>query len=224
MQGDGILVVDVGGNNVKLKHSAHDERRKTKSGPTLTPDAMVAAVRELAHDWTYDRVTIGCPGAVLEGRLVLEPVNLGKGWVAFDYQAAFDRPVRLVNDAVMQAIGSYAGGKMLFLGLGTGLGAALVGDHVAVPLEVAHLPYTKKFTFEDCVGKRGLDRLGQERWEKAVHDSVARLKAAMVADRVVLGGGNTKLLKKLPPDCTAGDNQNAFSGGVRLWQEQFRVL
>jgi polyphosphate glucokinase len=224
MQGEGILVVDVGGNNIKLKHSAENERRKTKSGPDLTPQAMVAAVRELVHDWTYDRVTIGCPGAVRDGKLVLEPVNLGDGWVGFDFTAAFDRPVRLINDAVMQAIGSYAGGKMLFLGLGTGLGGALVGDHVAVPLEVAHLPYKKKFTFEDCVGKRGLDRMGQRRWETAVHDTVARLKAAMVADRVVLGGGNTKLLKKLPADCTAGDNQNAFSGGVRLWQEQFRVL
>ena len=224
MQGEGILVVDVGGNNIKLKHSIENERRKTRSGPDLTPQAMVAAVRGLVHDWTYDRVTIGCPGAVRDGKLVLEPVNLGDGWVGFDFTAAFDRPVRLINDAVMQAIGSYAGGKMLFLGLGTGLGAALVGDHVAVPLEVAHLPYKKKFTFEDCVGKRGLDRMGQRRWETAVHDTVSRLKAAMVADHVVLGGGNTKLLKKLPADCTAGDNQNAFSGGVRLWQEQFRVL
>ncbi len=224
MKGEGILVVDVGGNNIKLKHGAHDERRKSRSGPDLTPDVMVAAVRELVHDWTYDRVTIGCPGAVRNGRMVLEPVNLGDGWVAFDFQAAFDRPVRLVNDAVMQAVGSYAGGKMLFLGLGTGLGAALVGDHVAVPLEVAHLPYRKKFTFEDCVGKRGLDRMGQKRWEKAVHDTVARLRAALVADYVVLGGGNTKLLKKLPEHSRAGDNQNAFAGGVRLWQEQFRVL
>jgi polyphosphate glucokinase len=224
MQGDGILVVDVGGNNIKLKHDAWDERRKTRSGPDLTPEAMVSAVRELAHDWTYDRVTIGSPGPVREGRMVLEPHNLGSGWLGFDFAAAFERPVRLVNDAVMQAIGSYAGGKMLFLGLGTGLGAALVGDHVAVPLEVAHLPYRKKFTFEDCVGKRGLDRMGQQRWEKAVHDTVARLKAAMVADYVVLGGGNTKLLKKLPESCTAGDNQNAFLGGVRVWREQFRVL
>jgi polyphosphate glucokinase len=185
---------------------------------------MVEAVRVLAHDWTYDRVTIGCPGAVRDGRLVLEPVNLGKGWLGFDFQAGFDRPVKLVNDAVMQAVGSYEGGKMLFLGLGTGLGAALVGDHVAVPLEVAHLPYRKAFTFEDCVGKRGLDRMGQKRWEKAVHDVVARLKAAPVADYVVLGGGNTKLLKKLPDDSRPGHNENAFVGGARIWQEQFRVL
>lgn len=224
MKGEGILVVDVGGNNIKLKHSARDQRRKTRSGPELTPQALVTAVRELVHDWPYDRVTIGCPGPIQGGRMVLEPHNLGTGWVDFDFQSAFDRPVKLVNDAVMQAIGSYAGGKMLFLGLGTGLGAALVGDHVAVPLEVAHLPYRKKYSFEDCVGKRGLDRMGQQRWEKAVHDTVARLKAAMVADYVVLGGGNTKLLKKLPEGSTAGDNQNAFTGGARLWQEQFRVL
>ncbi len=224
MQGEGILVVDIGGNNIKAKHSAHEERRKTSSGPALTPDAMVTALRELVHDWSYDRVTIGCPGAVRDGSLVREPVNLGSGWVGFDFAAAFARPVKLVNDAVMQAIGSYAGGKMLFLGLGTGLGAALVADHVVVPLEVAHLPYRKKFTFEDCVGKRGLERMGGKRWEKAVHDIVARLRAALVADHVVLGGGNTKLLNSLPEACSAGDNRNAFSGGVRLWQEQFRVL
>ena len=224
MQGQGILVVDIGGNNIKLKHSAIDERRKLKSGPDFTPEHMVEAVRSLAHDWRYDRVTIGCPGAVRNGRLVLEPVNLGQGWLDFDLGAAFERPVKLVNDAVMQAIGSYDGGKMLFLGLGTGLGAALVGDHVAVPLEVAHLPYRRKFTFEDCVGKRGLDRMGGKRWEKAVHDVVARLKAALVADHVVLGGGNARKLKVLPKDSRLGDNQNAFSGGVRIWQEQFRVL
>ena len=224
MKGTGILVVDIGGSNIKLKHDDADERRKVKSGPDLTPEAMVVAVRTLVTDWAYDRVTLGCPGAVRDGKLVLEPVNLGPGWVGFDFQAAFERPVKLVNDAVMQAIGSYDGGKMLFLGLGTGLGAALVGDHVAVPLEVAHLPYKGKFTFEDCVGKRGLERMGAKRWEKAVHDVTAKLKGALVADYVVLGGGNTKNLKKLPDDSRPGHNRNAFSGGVRIWQEQFRVL
>jgi polyphosphate glucokinase len=224
MKGNGILVVDIGGNNIKLKHDDADERRKVKSGSDLTPEAMVVAVRTLVTDWAYDRVTLGCPGAVRDGKLVLEPVNLGPGWIGFDFQAAFDRPVKLVNDAVMQAIGSYDGGKMLFLGLGTGLGAALVGDHVAVPLEVAHLPYKGKFTFEDCVGKRGLERMGAKRWEKAVHDVTAKLEAALVADYVVLGGGNTKLLKKLPDRSRPGHNRNAFSGGVRIWQEQFRVL
>lgn len=224
MQGAGILVIDVGGNNIKIMRNADGDRRKTKSGSELTPGAMVEAVRALAHDWAYDRVTVGVPGAVRGGRMVLEPHNLGMGWIDFDFQAAFDRPMVLVNDAVMQAVGSYDGDKMLFLGLGTGLGAALVGDHVAVPLEVAHLPYKKSFTFEDCVGKRGLDRMGQKRWEKAVHDVVERLKAATVADYVVLGGGNAKLLKKMPADSRPGSNENAFLGGTRIWQEHFRVL
>jgi len=224
MTGAGVLVVDVGGNNIKLKHSDHDERRKAKSGPETTPDRLVEAVRELAGDWSYDRITLGCPGAVRDGRLVREPVNLGSGWLGFDFAAAFDRPIKLVNDAVMQAIGSHDGGKMLFLGLGTGLGAALVGDRVAVPLEVAHLPYKKAFTFEDCVGKRGLDRMGEKRWEKAVHDVVARLRDALVADYVILGGGNAKLLTKLPEHSRPGHNRNAFLGGVRIWQEEFRVL
>lgn len=224
MTAAGVLVVDIGGNNIKLKHSDLDERRKTRSGPETTPERLVEAVRELAGDWAFARITLGCPGAVRDGSLVREPVNLGDGWVGFDFAAAFDKPVKLVNDAVMQAIGSYDGGKMLFLGLGTGLGAALVGEHVAVPLEVAHLPYEKGFTFEDCVGKRGLDRLGQKRWEKAVHDVVGRLKDALVADYIVLGGGNTKLLKKLPAHSRPGHNRNAFRGGVRIWQEDFRVL
>ena len=218
------LVVDVGGNNIKLKHSAVEERRKTRSGPATTPAQAVKAVQDLAADWPVDRITIGCPGAVRDGRMVLEPVNLGKGWVGFDFAAAFDKPVRLVNDAVMQAIGSYDGGKMLFLGLGTGLGAALVVDRVGISLEVAHLPYRDSYSFEDCVGKRGLDRLGAKRWEKAVHDVVARLTAGLVADYVVLGGGNVKRLKALPAGCRLGDNSNAFEGGVRIWQEQFRVF
>ena len=219
-----ILVVDVGGNNIKIKHAAHVEKRKAKSGPDMTPERMVEMVLEHAGDWTFDHVTIGYPGPVREGRLVLEPHNLGKGWTDFDFAAAFGRPVKVVNDAVMQAIGSYAGGKMLFLGLGTGLGAALVGDHVAVPLEVAHLPYRKKFTFEDCVGKRGLERMGKKDWQVLVHDVVERLRLALVADYVVLGGGNTKHLERMPLQCRPGDNENAFIGGIRIWQEHFRVL
>lgn len=224
MAGEQVLVVDIGGNNIKVRHSVHSERRKVRSGREMTPEQMASAVRELVHDWAYDRITIGCPGPVRDGRLVLEPVNLGSGWLGFDFASAFDKPIKLVNDAVMQAIGSYDGGKMLFLGLGTGLGAALVGHHVAVPLEVAHLPYRKKYTFEDCVGKRGLERMGPKRWEKAVHDVVERLRQALVADYVVLGGGNTKLLKALPSMSRPGDNENAFIGGFRVWQEDFRVL
>jgi polyphosphate glucokinase len=212
------LVVDVGGNNIKIKHSASTEKRKTPSGRKLTPDLLVAHIRALAADWSYERITIGCPGPVKGQRLMIEPVNLGTGWVGYDFAAALRMPVRLVNDAAMQALGSYEGGKMLFLGLGTGLGAALVVDSTVFPLEVAHLPYRGKFTFEDCVGARGLARMGPKRWEKAVHDTVARLKAALVADYVVLGGGNTKRLKALPADCRRGDNDNAFIGGLRIWE------
>lgn len=214
----GTLVVDVGGNNVKLLHSGSPERRKAPSGPKLTPQGLVACVNELSRGWQYERITIGCPGPVKGERLAIEPVNLGKGWQGFDFAAAFDRPVRLVNDAAMQALGSYDGGKMLFLGLGTGLGAALVVDSIVLPLEVAHLPYRGRFTFEDCVGSRGLLRMRPKRWEKAVTDTVARLKAALVADYVVLGGGNAKRLKVLPPGCRRGDNDNAFIGGFRIWE------
>jgi polyphosphate glucokinase len=215
----GILVVDVGGNNVKVRHSESAEKRKASSGPAMTPAQMVAKVRALTPDWEFDRVTVGLPGPVADNRLLIEPVNLGKGWLDFDFAAAFGRPTRVINDAAMQALGSHEGGKMLFLGLGTGLGACMVIDGIVIPLEVAHLPYRGKFTFEDCVGTRGLVRLKAGRWEKAVHDTVARLKAALVADYVVLGGGNAKKLKKLPKGSRRGSNDNAFVGGFRLWNE-----
>jgi polyphosphate glucokinase len=215
----GILVVDIGGNNVKVRHSAFTDKRKASSGPAMTPAQMVDKVRALTHDWEFDRVSIGCPGPVANDRLLIEPVNLGKGWVGFDFAAAFDKPTRVINDAAMQALGSYEGGKMLFLGLGTGLGACMVIDGIVLPLEVAHLPYRGKFSFEDCVGTRGLVRMKAARWEKAVHDTVAKLKAALVADYVVLGGGNMKKLKKLPKDSKRGNNDNAFTGGFRLWAD-----
>jgi polyphosphate glucokinase len=219
LSGQQILVVDVGGNNIKVRCSGSDERRKTPSGRTLTAEMMVEKVRDLAADWHYDVLTIGCPGPVKNDRITLQPVNLGPGWVGFDFAAAFGKPTRLLNDAAMQALGSYEGGKMLFLGLGTGLGAALVVEHIVLPLEVAHLPYKKRGTFEDHVGTRGLVRLGPKRWERAVHDVTARLKAALVADYIVLGGGNAKKLAKLPADCRPGDNENAFKGGFRVWQD-----
>ena len=215
----GILVVDVGGNNVKIRHSGSAEKRKAPSGPAMTPSEMVEKVCKLAADWSFDRISVGCPGPVANDRLLIEPVNLGKGWVDFDFAAAFGKPTRVINDAAMQALGSYEGGKMLFLGLGTGLGACLVVDGIVLPLEVAHLPYRGKFTFEDCVGTRGLVRMKQARWEKAVHDTVSRLKAALVADYVILGGGNTKKLKKLPKASRRGSNDNAFAGGFRLWAD-----
>jgi polyphosphate glucokinase len=215
-----VLVVDVGGTNVKILATGHEESRRFSSGPTLTAEQMVARVKDLAGDWKYDAVSIGYPGFMMRGRAIAEPHNLAPGWVGFDFQAAFGCPVKLINDAAMQALGSYQGGKMLFLGLGTGLGAAMIVDGVIEPMELAHLPY-KKGTFEDYVGQRGLVRRGKKKWREYVADVVARLAAALEPDDVVLGGGNVKNLKELPPGCRAGDNANAFLGGYRLWEEGF---
>jgi polyphosphate glucokinase len=213
-----VLVVDVGGTNVKFLATGQEQPRKFPSGPTLTPDRMVAHVKELAFDWPHDVVSIGYPGFVVRSRAVAEPHNLGPGWAGFDFQGAFGCPVKLINDAAMQALGSYQGGKMLFLGLGTGLGAAMIVDGVIEPMELAHLPY-KKATFEDYVGRRALDEKGKKKWRANVFDVVARLVAALEPDDVVLGGGNVKKLDVLPPGCRAGDNANAFLGGFRLWED-----
>ena len=213
-----VLVIDIGGSNVKILATGQKEPRKFPSGPRLTPERMVSRVKKLARDWKHDRVSIGYPGPVINGCVAVEPHNLGKGWVRFDYAAAFGRPVKLINDAAMQALGSYRGGTLLFLGLGTGLGSALVVDGTVVPMELAHLPY-RKATFEDYVGLRGLKRLGKRKWRQHVADVVARLIAALLSDDVVLGGGNVKHLKRLPPGCRAGDNANAFIGGFRLWEK-----
>ena len=212
-----ILVVDVGGTSVKILATGHEEPRKFPSGRTMTAQEMVATVKELAGDWQYDVVSIGYPGFVVRGRPITEPHNLALGWVGFDYQTAFGRPVKIINDAAMQALGSYKGGKLLFLGLGTGLGAAMVVDGIVEPMELGHLPY-RKGTYEDYVGIRGLERIGKKKWRRAVADVVDRLKAALQPDYVVLGGGNVKKLKELPPGCRAGDNANAFAGGFRLWE------
>ena len=214
-----ILVIDVGGTNVKLLASGQRQPRKFPSGPQLTPEQMVEGVLEATKDWDYDVITMGYPGPVMKNKLVLEPANLGPGWVDFDFEAAFGKPVKIINDAAMQALGSYQSGRMLFIGLGTGMGSALVIDGLVAPLELAHLPY-KKATFEDYVGRRGLERLGKRKWQQAVEDAVARLQAAMVADSVVLGGGNAKKLKRLPPGAKLGDNINAFRGGFRLWEDK----
>lgn len=211
-----ILVVDVGGSHVKILATGRREPRKFVSGPTMTPRQMVAGVEKLARGWKYDVVSIGYPGPVLHGRPVAEPHNLGRGWVRFDYRAAFGRPVRIINDAAMQALGGYKGGKMLFLGLGTGLGSALIVDGVVEPMELGHLPY-KKGTYEDYVGQRGLDKRGKKKWRRHVADVVAGFVAALEPDDVVLGGGNVRKLKELPDGCRAGDNANAFVGGFRLW-------
>jgi glucose-6-phosphate isomerase len=211
-----VLVVDVGGNSVKILATGQSERRSIPSGPTLTPGRMISEVKKLAEDWIYDAVSIGYPGPVVGGRPITEPYNLGRGWVGFDFEGAFGRPVKIVNDAAMQALGSYRGGKMLFLGLGTGLGSTIIVDGVVEPMELGHLPY-KKRTYEDYVGRAGLMRHGKKRWRKDVADVVARLVAALEPDETVLGGGNTKKLDTLPPNCRAGDNANAFRGGFKLW-------
>jgi len=211
-----VLVVDVGGTSVKILASGQDQHRSFLSGPTLTPRQMASAVKKLARDWDYDAVSIGYPGPVLCGRPIAEPYNLGRGWVGFDFAAAFGHPVQVVNDAAMQALGSYKGGKMLFLGLGTGLGSAMIVDGIVEPMELAHLPY-KKGTFEDYVGRAGLERHGKKKWRRHVADVVARLIAALEPDDTVIGGGNVKKLDPLPPHARAGDNANAFRGGFRLW-------
>jgi len=212
-----ILVVDIGGTNVKVLATGQNTPRKFPSGPALTPKQMVSGVKELAQGWKYDAVSIGYPGPVRHGRPVSEPHNLAKGWVGFNYRAAFGHPVKIINDAAMQALGSYEGGKMLFLGLGTGLGSTLILDGVVQPMELGHLPY-KKGTFEDYVGIRGLEKRGKRKWRSDVEDTVTRLVAALQVDTVVLGGGNVKKLKVLPPGCRAGVNANAFLGGFRLWE------
>ena len=213
-----ILIVDVGGNNVKLLVSGQKAPRKVPSGPTLTAARMAASVRKALAGWKYDAVAIGFPGPVKDGRPAQEPVNLGRGWVRFDYARAFGKPVRMVNDAVMQALGSYRGGRMLFLGLGTGLGAALVVEGHVQPLEIAHLPYRSGKTYEDFLGRRGQDRMGKKRWRRLVWEIVPRLRDAFQVDEVVLGGGNVKQLKALPPGCRLGANAHAFVGGLRLWE------
>jgi len=212
-----ILVLDIGGTNVKVAGTGRAEAIKIPSGPKLTPARMVAEVKKSIKGWNYDAVSIGYPGMVAHGHPAHDPRNLGPGWVGFDFHKAFGRPVRLINDAAMQALGSYDGGRMLFLGLGTGLGSAMVADGVLEPLELAHLPYRNGKTFEDFTGLRGLEKLGKKKWRKNVDRIVKYFTWALGADHVVLGGGNAKKLKKLPPKCRLGDNSLAIKGGLRLW-------
>jgi polyphosphate glucokinase len=213
-----VLVIDVGGTHVKILATGKKVERRMDSGPKLTAEQMVTGVRALAQGWKYDRVAMGYPGPVVRNKPAREPYNLGKGWVDLDYDAAFGCPVKIINDAAMQALGGYQGGRMLFLGLGTGLGSALIADGVIVPMELAHLPY-KKATFEDYVGERALERDGKKKWRKHVADVVARLVAALEPEDVVLGGGNSAKLTDLPPRCRLGNNANAFPGGFRLWEQ-----
>jgi polyphosphate glucokinase len=212
-----VLVIDVGGNHVKILATGQKQSREFPSGPTLTAKQMVAGVKKLAGNWKYNAVSIGYPGPVIRNRPLAEPHNLGRGWMGFDFKAAFNRPVKVVNDAAMQALGSYKRGRMLFLGLGTGLGSAMIVNGILEPMELGHLPY-KKSTYEGYVGVRGLQKRGKKKWRRSVADVVSRLVAALEPDDVVIGGGNVKKLKKLPEGCRMGANANAFRGGFRLWE------
>lgn len=213
-----ILVIDVGGSHIKFRMGARGPIQKFVSGPDMTAAEMAAQVCKLARNLPYQAVSIGYPGLVLRGQIAAEPFNLGPGWAGYDFRKAFGRPVRVINDATMQALGSYEGGRMLFLGLGTGLGATLILDGTVEPMEIGHMPYKSGRTFEDYVGERGRERLGNKKWRKAVAEVVARLKEVLEADYVVLGGGNALRLKELPKGARLGDNLNAFKGGLNLWR------
>jgi polyphosphate glucokinase len=217
-----VLVIDVGGTHVKLLATGQKQKLEFVSGPRMTARKMVSDVKKAvkAAGWKFDVISMGYPGSVLHNRPMVEPHNLGKGWVKFDFKRAFGHPIKIINDAAMQAMGSYKGGRMLFLGLGTGLGSALIVDSVIEPLELAHLPFKKGKTFEDYVGLKGLQRLGKKKWRRCVAEVVGELRAATQAEYVVVGGGNARLLKKLPSNTFVGDNNNAFRGGFRLWKSQ----
>lgn len=212
-----VLAIDIGGSHVKTRVFGRRELRQFESGPDLTPRQMVAQVHKMTGDWTYDAVSMGYPGVVLHGRVVAEPHNLGPGWVGFDFRKAFGRPTLVMNDAAMQAIGSYEGGRMLFLGLGTGLGSAMIVDGVVAPMELAHLTYKKGRTYEEYVGERGLKRLGGKKWRRNVNEVVTQLCTLLEADYVVIGGGNARKLKTLPKNTRLGSNDFAFLGGFRAW-------
>jgi polyphosphate glucokinase len=213
-----ILAIDVGGTHVKVRVSDQPEWRKAVSGPTMTAPQMVEVVNSLVGDWTYDVVSLGYPGPVANNAPVREPVNLGTGWVGFDYGATLARPTKIVNDAAMQALGSYTGGRMLFVGLGTGLGLAMVVEGVLVPLELGHVAYKGRRTYEELVDTQALRRVGKKRWRREVAVVLDALSAALLPDYMVIGGGNADLLKELPPNARLGDNENAFIGGFRLWE------
>lgn len=217
-----VLAIDIGGTNVKIRIESDTERRRFPSGPGLTPQAMVEGVLKLAEGWRFDRVSIGLPAPIVDSSVIREPVNLGPGWMGFDYAGAFGKPTKLVNDAAMQAVGSYVGGRMLFLGLGTGLGSCMIDRYLVQPMELAHAPYRRGKSYEDYVGERSLEKRGKGRWRKSVEDVVSILRAALIPDYVVLGGGNVRLLKSIPEGCLRGDNANAFEGGFRLWKPEWK--
>jgi len=215
-----VLVIDVGGTHIKILATGHKTKRETPSGPKMTAQMMCRWVKSAAKDWQYDVASIGFPGPVVHGKPVREPFNLAKGWVAFDYRKALGCPVKVINDAAMQAIGSYEGGRMLFLGLGTGLGSAMIVDGIVQPMELAHLPYKNGKTYEDYLGIRGLEHMGKQKWRRYVTQIVTELQAALAPDYVILGGGNVAKIKTLPPKTRLGANDKAFIGGFRMWAEK----
>jgi len=217
-----ILVIDIGGSNLKILATGAEERIKIPSGADFSPEQMVNLVKEFASVWEYDYISMGFPGVVKNNQIINEPVNLGTGWNDFDFHAAFGKPIKIINDAAMQAVGNYEGKKLLFLGLGTGLGTAMIINHTIIPMEGGHLPY-KKSTFESYIGKAYLQRSGSKRWQKHVLKTVEILADAFQPEDIVLGGGNSKLLTKIPEGCRLGTNQNAFIGGFRLWEQEFNI-
>ncbi len=219
-----VLVLDVGGTHVKVLMTGQKQPVKIVSGPKMTPGKMVRLVKQATRNWKYDCISMGYPGPVASGHPLLEPHNLAGGWVGFNFRQAFGCPIKIINDAAMQALGSYKGGRMLFLGLGTGLGAAMIVDGVLEPMELAHLSYKHGKTYEDYIGLRGLEKEGKKKWRQQVSKITEKLKDALEADYVVLGGGNVKKLKKLPPGARLGTNENAFKGGFRLWQNDSRSV
>jgi len=219
-----VLAIDIGGSHVKIRSSAGGEEKRADSGKAMSGAGMVAAVKNLAKGMKYDVISMGYPGPVVHDKPLRDPVNLGEGWVGFDYAAALGCPVRIVNDALMQAIGSYQGGRMLFLGLGTGLGAAMIVENVAQPMEIAHLPYRKGKSYEHYVAEAYREKKGDKKWRKRVFDVVELLTAALEPDYVVIGGGNVEKLDKLPPKCRRGDNALAFEGGFRLWKDASLIV
>lgn len=214
-----VLVIDIGGTHVKVASTDKPVPIKLPSGPAMTAKQMVGDVLTATENWEYDCISIGYPGPVVHDRPLAEPHNLGAGWVGYPYKTAFPKPIRFINDAAMQALGGYQGGRMLFLGIGTGLGSAMIVDKVILPLELAHLPYKNKHTYEEYIGLAGLERRGKARWRKSVLDVIALLNAALLCDYVLLGGGNAKLMKDLPPGIIIGANSNAILGGLRLWDQ-----
>ena len=212
-----VLVIDVGGTHIKVAATGQKKPRKVESGPKMTPSRMTKEVRKLVTDWRYQAVSIGYPGLVVDGRIASEPHNLGEGWLQFDFPAAFGMPVKILNDAAMQALGSYDGGRLLFLGLGTGLGSAMIIDGALEPMELAHMVFRRRRTFESYLGRAGLERLGKRKWRRRVREAVDRLARALEPSDIVLGGGNVKKLDKIPRGCREGSNANAFIGGFRLW-------